>query len=188
MGVRVDGIDKFMYNHFDSYPSGLGADIVDDINELLDTPGLGLGGIKTLAQKLELVDRDSKPTPEQQKKFIKYFDSGVASRSTNDWYCLLREMQGKFAETLQAGVAIDYTDFIKESLFCEWAYVVNFDTNMFEVYKGFQERPHTNGRYSSMTVSEEAPSKRFYPCALVAEFPLTEIPKDWHKRVSKDYE
>ena len=29
MGVRVDGVDKLTYNHWDSYPSGLGQDILE---------------------------------------------------------------------------------------------------------------------------------------------------------------
>ena len=29
----------------------------------------------------------------------------------------------------------DSSDFIKDSLFCEWAYIINFKTNKFEVYE-----------------------------------------------------
>lgn len=32
-------------------------------------------------------------------------------------------------------------EFVKDSLFCEWAYVIDFDKNTFEVYKGFRKTP-----------------------------------------------
>jgi hypothetical protein len=63
-------------------------------------------------------------------------------------------------------------DFIKDSLMCEWAYIVNLDTNKLEVYKGFQDKPHEKGRYAS-TAHREG----YYPCALVAEFPLGRLPR-----------
>ena len=35
-GFLVDGETKVTYNHWDSYPSGLGQDLVDTLTEILD--------------------------------------------------------------------------------------------------------------------------------------------------------
>lgn len=39
-------------------------------------------------------------------------------------------------------VLIDSTGFLQNSLFCEWAYLLNLDTGRLEIYKGFQREPH----------------------------------------------
>lgn len=38
-------------------------------------------------------------------------------------------------------------DFAKQSLFCEWAYVIDLDINSFEVYKGFNTSSVVEGRF-----------------------------------------
>ena len=51
-----------------------------------------------------------------------------------------------------AGETLPLTDsisFAEDSLFCEWAYVVDLDENKFEVYRGFQNEPHDDGRFAA---------------------------------------
>lgn len=64
---------------------------------------------------------------------------------------------------------IDNHNFIKNSLFCEWAYIINLDTNKLEVWEGFQEKPQENNRYG---VEKD---NGFYPCALVKEIDIEKI-------------
>lgn len=42
----------------------------------------------------------------------------------------------------------DSATFLKDSLFCEWAYIINLDTEELEVYEGFNKRPDAPGRYA----------------------------------------
>jgi hypothetical protein len=77
-------------------------------------------------------------------------------------------------------------DFIRDSLFCEYAYVVNLDDGLFEVYEGFQREPHDKGRYAAIEPDPEdvehwqaCHGHNWYPCALVGSFPLRAIPDDW---------
>jgi len=170
-GVHVGGIDKLAYNHFDSYPSGLGNDILKQYKKLMKNKTLS--EVKHLAIVLEGVDSEKPPTPKQKKLLSKYSNTTVSEQSDDDWYCLMRELQGNIAETLRVGLYLPNEDFILDSLFCEWAYILNFDTNKLEVYKGFQKKKHNKGRFS-----KGAKRDSYYPCALIAEYDLDKLPDD----------
>ena len=63
-------------------------------------------------------------------------------------------------------------DFIADGLFCEWVYVVDLDSGMFEIYQGFQIHPSEN-RFSTMF---EGTVNGYYPPKLVATYPLDDLP------------
>lgn len=61
--------------------------------------------------------------------------------------------------------------FAAESLFCEWAYVVDFDKGTFEVFEGFNEAPVPEGeRFHGATTDD--PSPGYYPVRLVKTYQL----------------
>lgn len=182
MGVRIDGTDKITYNHFDSYPEGLGDSMVGDVRKLLVDPGLD--GLRALARSLAFADKSRPPTEAEKQRLRKYADLGVGKQSLDDWYCLTRNLQGKFALTLKAGLMSDDREFMRDSLFCEYAYIVNLDTESFEVYRGFQHAKHDKGRYADLPQTERPGGREneYWPVALVAEFPLSDIPQDWAQR------
>lgn len=67
-------------------------------------------------------------------------------------------------------------EFAADSLFCEWAYVVDFDKQTFEVYKGWNKIPLTEeDRFYNLTQFCDA---GYYPVKLVASFPLDNLPPD----------
>lgn len=166
VGFVVDGTEKIAYNHFDSYPSGLGVDMLAWLRKA------HIGGARRLAGQLRVVDPTSTPTAEDIEKLSAYADKGVGSQQVDDWYVLLRRTQGNPAAMLDAGVIEDAKDFPADSLFAEWGYVVDFDTNVFEAYKGFQAARHDGGRFAS----REGRSNGYYPVQLVASWPLDELP------------
>lgn len=138
VGVRKNEEDKGGYNHFDSYPSSLGADVIMFLT-------------KTNIEELKQI-----------------FISLSNEENTNkediwDWYghCINRN-------------AKNYTEFLKDSLFCEWAYIINLDTNCLEIYRGFNKDANGNGRYAQYTISsdEEEP---YYGVVLLMEIPIDEI-------------
>jgi len=50
-------------------------------------------------------------------------------------------------------------EFIKKSLFCEWAYFYDTATKVFEIWKGFQKYPDTNNPFG-FKCDEDG----YYPC------------------------
>ena len=160
-GFRKNGIDKITYNHYDSYPDWLGRHIasfcketsIDEMNEIFD--------------KIVLVDERSIPNADQIKECIEYFDGSVSRQSEEDWYCLLRNAQGNL-NVYKNGLRymIDSHDFISDSLFCEYAYIINLDTKKLEFWKGFQEKPDKNNRYGTES------DRGYYPCKMVKSYSL----------------
>ena len=67
---------------------------------------------------------------------------------------------------------IDSHAFLADSLFCEWAYVINLDNSQFEVYRGFNQDPMAPGRYASCSIPD---SNGYCGVALIREVPLDTI-------------
>lgn len=129
VGVVVDDEIKIGYNHFDSYPSGIGVDVLKDVKELVTD----LDGYRAAARAL-------KPVPEGEH---------------DENYSRLRALQGKLLDTLRAGEIVDAGDFPVDSLFCEWGYLVDLDHDTFDVYKGWQKSPPKDGRWAGRPTQQE---------------------------------
>jgi hypothetical protein len=177
-GWRVDGQDKLCYNHFDSYPTGLGQQMVDFCRLVEDWDK-----VKEKVRALENV-KDREPTEEDVEACRAYANLNVSNQNTQDWYCLLRETQGDPGAVLACGRYVENNNFILDSLFCEYAYIINLDDHTLEVYDGFQTKPHSKGRYSNHECEVGHPREtKYHPCALVVTFPLDNIPQDWDKDI-----
>lgn len=166
----VDGETKTVYNHHDSYPSGLGADVLGWLRKAHE------GGARRLASALRVVEPTSKPTAEDIERLKPYADERVSTRQMDDWYVLLRGTQGSPAAQLDAGVIEDASNFPADSLFAEYGYVVDFDGRVFEAYEGFQHQPHDKGRFAALPRDPESPG--YHPVALVASWSFDALPTD----------
>lgn len=172
-GFRKNGQDKLTYNHWDSYPENLGKKILDycrhtsikDLNDVCDA--------------IVLVEEDSKPTTKMIQHCIKagYSDFSVSTQRKDDWYCLLHNIMGDFyylardvAVVRRPLYMIDNHDFIEDSLFCEYAYIINLDNETLEFWNGGQTKPDDHNRYGT-----EAYYDGYYPCKRLLEIPLKEI-------------
>lgn len=161
-----NGVEKTCYNHFDSYPSGLGTTMLD----WLRSPDWDLDKVRALVAALRMVDEEATPTDEERERYAQYADTCVSTGK--DWYALLRRTQGNPAAILEAGVAGDSEEFPLDSLFCEWVYVVDLDREVFEVYEGYQKSRPTKGRWATV----ETPGKGgYWPVALLFSWPIPEI-------------
>ncbi len=161
-GFTIDGIDKIQYNHFDSYPGGLGIDILKALRQ---------SDLESLAGAL------SEGTHSALRAAARRVKIGTTAEDERLMRDAIREIPPLDA-ILKYELVDNSLDFLSDSLFCEWAWVVNFDTNKFEAYKGFQEKPHTNGRFSANVKGVDHRTTAYYPVALVAEWPLNALPSD----------
>jgi len=188
-GFYRDGVDKLTYNHFDSYPEELGKNIVSFIKETTITE------LNQIFDRIIMVEEDSIPNLIQVYECEKYSDTSIGTGIITDWYCLLRNTQGDL-NPYKEGLLymIEYSGFIKSSLFCEWGYIINLNDNILEIYRGFINKPNSsNNRYKDdepyttddFTLVNQngekthCPKKDYYSCEMIISFPLDNIPSDW---------
>lgn len=176
IGFRIDNADKIAYNQFDSYPTGVGANILQELCGIKDWEN-----VKARIRKIVLVTDDQPPTQEQINANQKWADLSVSERSFEDWYCLLRKAQGTLAPYIDGSLPIIYDahTFLLDSLFCEYAYIVNLDNMTFEFYRGFnRESSEAGGRYA---VQKKPPApngyvNEYFGVVLVETIPLSDFP------------
>lgn len=168
-GFRKDGVDKAVYNHCDSYPEWLGSNFVELIAKNSDK-------LNALFENIVVIDPSSKPT-EEQKDYCKkmgWYDSSVSENSDDDWYCLLRGVQDieEWQKAIDKNEPIyieNNIDFIKQSLFCEYAYICDLDADVLEFYIGFQKKLDPNNKYGKRK------RNGCYPCKMVLSIPFSKL-------------
>lgn len=108
-----------------------------------------------------------------------YINLEDSIKFSNKYPQLSRDIGGGILEFIQNNNNVllkNSIDFANDSLFCEWAYVVNLDSNLFEVYEGFNKEPLSeNERFYNPTL---IPKNEFYPVKHVVSFDLNSLPTD----------
>jgi hypothetical protein len=96
LGLIIQAQRHAAYNHWDSYPEGLGKDIVKFI---LSLEPKDYAIMEHNFRDIEWVKEETTPTPELQKYYseLGFADLEVDTRSLDNWYCLLRKVQGAAA-------------------------------------------------------------------------------------------
>lgn len=166
-GFHVDGKDYLSYQQYDSYPEGVGLQVVEALRELLAK--YGVDGLKDKVRAIRLVNASMEPTRverEQYKVLHERVSTGV------DWYAQLRSLQGRVDLMVEHGIMTDDATFARNSLFCEWAYCINLDTQMLEVYKGFQTS-EGEGRFAGRSIHGD----KYGGITLFVEYPFDKIPE-----------
>ena len=171
-GFFKDSKGKITYNHYDSYPEGLGVDILEEIK------GFTIEEMKESFDNIKLIlNSEEQPTEEEIKNFMTYSNPTVGGQGANNteiktYYQLLRNLQGTLKPYLtnEVNLMIDSESFLEDSLFCEWAYIINLDKEVLEIWEGFQKTPQEN-RYKLKDHDGE-----YFNCALIKEYPLNNLP------------
>lgn len=73
-------------------------------------------------------------------------------------------------------ILIDQIDFANDSLFCEYAYVIDLDKDILEVYQGFNTDPLPEGARFTGAAKDDG---EYQAVKLVATFPLGSLPENF---------
>lgn len=137
-GFKHNGREYLFYNHFDSYFTGLGINVINVIKSI---------DVETMRRAVDnhvKVKSDDKATDEEYRELlmaeIPVLDEKEAKMYADDpksWYVLLRAIQYEpqyFADGTVRFWPLE-NDFINNSLFCEWGYIINLDEERLEIYR-----------------------------------------------------
>lgn len=177
-GFVVDGSEKIFFSHKDSYPSGLGVEVLDWLTHHRDallhpTPG----GVADRVRALRLITDGTEPAAPDIER-IRGLLRDRADPAHRAWLADVSEEEVMEMATydldtlLDAGIVVDGAASPMDSLFADWGYVVDLDAATFEVYRGRQQAPHTAGRFALRPPARAG----YYPVALVAGWPLADLP------------
>lgn len=161
------------YNNNSSYPTWQLAQLIEWV-QAADMQEARAG-----VRRLQMVCEDDAPSEQLQialSEFSRTSSGGVTVNEgrADDWYCLIRETHGDPEAMLACGYMIDNIDFAADGTFCEWAYVLNLDSEQLEVHRGNQPGRHDSGRFAHL----DSHDPHSHPVRLVATYGFDELPEE----------
>lgn len=161
------------YNHSDSYPSWLGKEFLHDSKEIINK-NLTQKDIVTFFKNLIFIKDEQKLTRTLFNKLVSKTLPNITEEKIGekiDFYSEYREYQGNILYHFNHRFLIGFKDysFLEDSLFCEWGYVINFDTFTVDIYRGFNKSAPKNGYYSDK-MSDYKSENGYYPSDLLCRF------------------
>jgi hypothetical protein len=189
VAVQIDGVYKVaQYGQWDGYPSGQGVRVLDFLRN---------GDIEALKRNLGKV---FEPTEEDSIRMWAEFgidivasngmvEYGKANAFGEKYPSLDRDTGAGILELIAGSDGEDKIPlrvdigFAGDSLFCEWAYVIDFDIGTFEAYKGFNtEGPVPAGSRFSEVEWDDSRSGRgvdtYYQVTLAQSWKLADQPSE----------
>lgn len=181
------------YGQWDGYPTGQGATILEFLRETMNKNFFvnQLKKVRFLEEEehkqlfrdlgIDIDDNGGCLTSEESYKYREAYPQ------------LSRDMGGEILEYIQDCedeeiLLQDYIEFVGDSLFCEWAYVVDLDNDKLEVYHGFNKEPLTEeDRFYKYETDFEHRKEKYYPVKLVKTFSFKELPLDAEEFEKKIY-
>lgn len=162
IAVQVDGEYRIaQYGQWDGYPEGQGAEILGFLAEW------------------------DRPRFERNLRAAQFLtkEEGAAIGEEADWKerypHLSRDCGANVLHIVQQaddGIKLaNNLPFVCDSLFCEWAYVIDLDSNRLELFKGFNQEPLAEGERFKGLFSADA-HEGYFPVRLVGSWPLGELP------------
>jgi len=202
--VVSDGEFKVaQYCQWDGYPSGQGATVlsflkgepVDDVEARypsnVEKSRFGLEGLVFDLEQFRENVRGCYKIDEEDLYKIWLDEFGVDLKASNGmvnmedsdrfaakYPWLNRDLGGYILPYIQGNgplpLQVD-VEFAGDSLFCEYCYVVDLDTERFEFYQGFQKKSN-NDRFAQYFMKPEHRNETYYSVALAGSWSLDDLP------------
>ncbi len=168
------------YAQWDGYPSGQGATIVRFITTHLNGYSRNTSAFVRKLQNTRFIS-DEEITARWEERGAKdgMADMAASERFQARWMTLSRDCGADVLNYIHyRGGDVELSnqfEFAKDSVFCEWAYVLDLDNEILEVYKGFNQEPLTpeDRFYFNGEVHER--SSDYYPVKLLCEFRFKDL-------------
>lgn len=160
IAVYKDGKHRIaQYGQWDGYPAGQGREILaflHDESKVHMLRDYRLKGCRFLTEKeIEKINLEKNPI-ESRPQLSRNLGADILT----------------LAATVDNLALIDSIQFAADSLFCEWTYVIDFDQNVFEVYRGFNKL-EPEGRFKDFKTEDDS---EYRPVTLIKSYKLDDLP------------
>lgn len=185
--VMINGEYKIaQYGQWDGYPSGQGSTVLQFLSNQENIKNL-----KDAFSRTRFIDEEGR-----DKEFIEAYSANAPEWSNEPdnrteeqiaWFrnYISRDLGADILYNVASSedeeiLLSDSLNFAGDSLFCEWAYVIDFDKNVLEVYRGFNDEPIKEGRFISgdpiFEVPEGGYKNDYEPIILLKTYELNNLP------------
>ena len=165
------------YTSHDGCPTEIGFGILTFLRDKMKKKTFlkKLKNVRYLTKDEELMVRGK--NEEERYKLFPYLDI-----DGDDLLEFIQKSQGEI-------VLRDEREFVRDSIFCEYAYVIDLDVDTFEIYMGEQRKAPPKGeRFSDLKPLPECPE--FHPVRFMTGFYFGKFPTDeeYNIRVKNTYD
>jgi len=193
VAVVLDGEFKVaQYGQWDGYLDGQGRDVVEFIQDKLD-----LRKFKKAVRACHFVDQafvDNLWEKTVGTKAGNLVPVNEADLFSNRYPEFSRDTGADILNMIQKSNGLNLVnsvDFAADSLFCEWAYVLDLDTKTLEIYKGFNTSPLPKSeRFAFLKGSEKVSGwtgETYYPVKLFKKLPFAKVCRSELNKIIKEY-
>lgn len=167
------------FGQYDGYPSGQGATALEFLlnNDLTE--------FREKLNKVKFVDDKKQKEIDKWLKSIGcengYLDTNQSALYKQEYPLLTRDNGAKVLQMIMDSQNLtlwlhDQSEFAADSLFCEWAYVIDLDKGYFEIYEGFNKRPL--GKTQRFKYLEDKAENGYSPIRMVKKYDINNLPTE----------
>lgn len=182
--IKDAGKIHAQYGQWDGYPSGQGVDILrflrEEIKEQVFRRNFKKAQMLSDAEVRGLLDPISDGGTDPLPGFM---SMKTADMRKEAYPQLDRDMGSGVLAHIQSGNDLRYSsaiEFAADSLFCEYAYMVDFDTRSLRVFKGFNVEPLEKGQFfADMKLRGPlSDGTQYHPIKEVKRYSLDDLPSE----------